>query len=84
MNAFKNQQLTENGWLLRPFPAYFIKCELKTTVIAGRSDHRGIDQRKYFIITSDISKWNEITLKKYIEMKLYRKDTAKRLSFLKY
>ena len=39
---------------------------------------------KHCIITEDISRWSEITLKKYIEMRLHRKDTAKRLSFLKY
>ena len=31
-----------------------------------------------------MSKWNEMTLKKYIEIRLHQKDTAKRLSFLKY
>ena len=31
-----------------------------------------------------MSKWNETTLKKYIEIRLHQKDTAKRLSFLKY
>ena len=36
------------------------------------------------IISKDISKWNEIILKNYIETRVNRKDTAKRLSFLEY
>ena len=28
--------------------------------------------------------WNEITFKKYIEMRLHRNETAKQLSYLKY
>ena len=31
-----------------------------------------------------MSRWNKITLKKYIKMRLHQKETTKQLSFLKY
>ena len=36
------------------------------------------------IIIWHISRWDEITFKMYIEMRLHQKWTGKRLSFLKY
>ena len=80
-------QLSGNGRLLWLFPENFHKtsieshCDCRQT----RSEQisTSVNVLKHCIITKDISRWNEITLKKYIEMRLHRKETAKQLLYLK-
>ena len=74
--------------LLWLFPANFHKMLVENHChcrqIRSEQILTSVTVLKHCIITEDISRWSEITLKKYIEMRLHRKDTAKRLSFLKY
>ena len=74
--------------LLWLFPANFHKMLVESHChcrqIRSEQILTSVTVLKHCIITEDISRWSEITLKKYIEMRLHRKDTAKRLSFLKY
>ena len=57
------------------FLQIIIKDQLKTTVTAER-----LDKNRYRLVQL-FSRYNETTLKKYIEMRL---ETAKQLAFLKY
>ena len=80
MNVFINLQLPENGRLLWPFPGNYHKISAENRCHCRQIRSEQISTcvifLKHCIITCDISRWNDVSLKKYIEMKLHGKETA--------